>query len=217
MAIVGGSWLSNALRSTTVIYTLEGGLDVLQANTFAIPPSAKIKVEYDTGIAVNGRLLARGTAGNPIVITSMNDDSLCGIGAAGEPICDTSNNATASVPETGDWKWITFTNVSSPDSEISYAVIRYGGLDVGPGCPCRRAVLRLDRVSPIIAHTAFVYNWTGIELLGGAQPTMTCNDFEGNKSPYGIYSDTPAMSVDCLLYTSPSPRDRTRSRMPSSA
>ena len=26
-----------------------------------------------------------------------------------------------------------------------------------------------------------------------------------------------AMSIDCLLYTSPSPRDRTRSRMPSSA
>ena len=27
----------------------------------------------------------------------------------------------------------------------------------------------------------------------------------------------PAMIVGCLLYTSPSPRDRTRSRMPSSA
>ena len=26
-----------------------------------------------------------------------------------------------------------------------------------------------------------------------------------------------AQSIDCLLYTSPSPRDRTRSRMPSSA
>ena len=27
----------------------------------------------------------------------------------------------------------------------------------------------------------------------------------------------PEMLMDCLLYTSPSPRDRTRSRMPSSA
>ncbi len=195
VAIIGGSWLNNALRSTTVIYTLEGGLDVLQANTFAIPPGAKIKVEYDTGITVNGKLLATGTAENPIVITSMNDDSICGMGAAGEPICDTSNNATASVPDTGDWKWITFTSVSSSDSEISFAVIRYGGLDVGLGCPCRRAVLRLDRVGPTIAHTAFVDNWTGIDLLGGAQPTLTCNDFEGNASPFGIYSDTPATAV----------------------
>ena len=36
----------------------------------------------------------------------------------------------------------------------------------------------------------------------------------------GIYSDQYAFARknwDCLLYTSPSPRDRTRSRMPSSA
>ena len=32
-----------------------------------------------------------------------------------------------------------------------------------------------------------------------------------------IYEDTLAMNISCLLYTSPSPRDRTRSRMPSSA
>ena len=33
----------------------------------------------------------------------------------------------------------------------------------------------------------------------------------------GIRTDGPALLVSCLLYTSPSPRDRTRSRMPSSA
>ena len=31
------------------------------------------------------------------------------------------------------------------------------------------------------------------------------------------FSDRPALYEFCLLYTSPSPRDRTRSRMPSSA
>ena len=31
------------------------------------------------------------------------------------------------------------------------------------------------------------------------------------------FGKTITMDVDCLLYTSPSPRDRTRSRMPSSA
>ena len=35
-----------------------------------------------------------------------------------------------------------------------------------------------------------------------------------NGNQYKIYS---AEGVPCLLYTSPSPRDRTRSRMPSSA
>ena len=32
---------------------------------------------------------------------------------------------------------------------------------------------------------------------------------------FGVYIEAPGAS--CLLYTSPSPRDRTRSRMPSSA
>ena len=41
-------------------------------------------------------------------------------------------------------------------------------------------------------------------------------------STAGIYTaldfpDSLRWSIDCLLYTSPSPRDRTRSRMPSSA
>ena len=36
--------------------------------------------------------------------------------------------------------------------------------------------------------------------------------------PHGEYAGLePAAAMACLLYTSPSPRDRTRSRMPSSA
>ena len=36
-------------------------------------------------------------------------------------------------------------------------------------------------------------------------------------SPDSCYTCAPKGNTDCLLYTSPSPRDRTRSRMPSSA
>ena len=35
--------------------------------------------------------------------------------------------------------------------------------------------------------------------------------------PCGTTGESPTLSHPCLLYTSPSPRDRTRSRMPSSA
>ena len=34
---------------------------------------------------------------------------------------------------------------------------------------------------------------------------------------FGLLLASPDWTVSCLLYTSPSPRDRTRSRMPSSA
>ena len=37
------------------------------------------------------------------------------------------------------------------------------------------------------------------------------------ETPFTLASGLPSPTYICLLYTSPSPRDRTRSRMPSSA
>ena len=61
------------------------------------------------------------------------------------------------------------------------------------------------------------YESTGTEL-------MTNGDFSNGSTgwtvtPEGWTHSNGAMNWDytCLLYTSPSPRDRTRSRMPSSA
>ena len=50
---------------------------------------------------------------------------------------------------------------------------------------------------------------TGVTSTGSLQVVGTGN------MPVGII--TNAQGTNCLLYTSPSPRDRTRSRMPSSA
>ena len=49
-------------------------------------------------------------------------------------------------------------------------------------------------------------------LVGGS-----VRDLLLKKSPKDFDVATDATPDDCLLYTSPSPRDRTRSRMPSSA
>ena len=55
-------------------------------------------------------------------------------------------------------------------------------------------------------------------LRDGALPVFTSRDYD---IPGFIGADTLTLAVsysgNCLLYTSPSPRDRTRSRMPSSA
>ena len=53
-------------------------------------------------------------------------------------------------------------------------------------------------------------------LLKNAETrTEIMNTIAGNHSYMTEFMD--AMQNNCLLYTSPSPRDRTRSRMPSSA
>ena len=51
------------------------------------------------------------------------------------------------------------------------------------------------------------YSHIAVEKLYKDAEIKTCSTFE----------DTFKQAYNCLLYTSPSPRDRTRSRMPSSA
>ena len=54
-------------------------------------------------------------------------------------------------------------------------------------------------------------------------PTMTLDEYEDYKLRdeinigYDVEEEFPDEYEDCLLYTSPSPRDMRRSRMPSSA
>ena len=60
------------------------------------------------------------------------------------------------------------------------------------------------------------------EISGASNANITTNNTAGsltyNISSQGQYGlATAASDGTCLLYTSPSPRDRTRSRMPSSA
>ena len=82
----------------------------------------------------------------------------------------------------------------------------------------------LNTISPNIDPSYGFGSWTTNynTLLNGSNSI--------NNSFYGVYTDTITLKLDsimaymsgndticCLLYTSPSPRDRTRSRMPSSA
>ena len=57
------------------------------------------------------------------------------------------------------------------------------------------------------------------EMKGETEPTVVSKEPEIEEAPAAeVKEEAPAAEVkDCLLYTSPSPRDRTRSRMPSSA
>ena len=62
-----------------------------------------------------------------------------------------------------------------------------------------------------------VFRMNGGVGIGTTNPTDKLN-IVGNVEILGILTATTFSGVDtCLLYTSPSPRDRTRSRMPSSA
>ena len=59
-------------------------------------------------------------------------------------------------------------------------------------------------------YTAMSYNWATTQGLDATGTMVQANTFGQNVGMMAI-------DIACLLYTSPSPRDRTRSRMPSSA
>ena len=95
--------------------------------------------------------------------------------------------------------------------------------------PLRIGILGAARIAP--SAIIFPAHATGHQLVAvGARDKARASEFAKQyqiEKAYGSYQeviDDPNVDVvynalhnGCLLYTSPSPRDRTRSRMPSSA
>ena len=95
----------------------------------------------------------------------------------------------------------------------------FGLLTVSPACASGRA----DTVPPFDPERN---GWQSVMVVAGdgSVATVDTRMFEVlykngtvvNKTTLDMFNEN-VMAPTCLLYTSPSPRDRTRSRMPSSA
>ena len=97
------------------------------------------------------------------------------------------------------------------------------------GCTLAEAIENIDIGGPAMLRAAAKnYEYTGVIVDAGDYPGVL-NELQENENRLSIptcfrlaqkaFSHTANYdaNVACLLYTSPSPRDRTRSRMPSSA
>ena len=81
------------------------------------------------------------------------------------------------------------------------------------GVCCARVLLRREDRLAWAFMTVGVLTWTGGDLVW----TVWLHDVASPPSPSVADALYLAMYPACLLYTSPSPRDRQKSRMPSSA
>ncbi|WP_129633798.1 clostripain-related cysteine peptidase [Candidatus Oscillochloris fontis] len=197
-----GDWNDNTLKSSTVIYWLGGDVRVAPYQTFTIIPGVKIKPAATNSFRVSGTLIADGTpatdvsAANPIIFTSERDDTVCGLGASNEQVCDTNN--LVNTPASNNWGFIEFLNDSDDTSSLSYVVVRYGGYgrSYGDASIFNSGAIRLNAAAPTIASVRLQQNYIGIDLLNGAQPDLTtCNDFVGNQL-YAMRNNQPASVVN---------------------
>ena len=101
----------------------------------------------------------------------------------------------------------TTTNESSPSREPRSLRHRY--IEVAPRCYCM-----LSKVPFFETHFEVLSHVLGMERVERIKRNMTDLFLSEDTADAAA---TPSPSETCLLYTSPSPRDRTRSRMPSSA
>ena len=164
-----GGWNTVTLGSSTVVYLLVGDITVNSNQTMTIVPGAKIKATAQARLLVNGKLTADGTVANPIYFTSEKDDTVCGLGASDELVCDTNNAVDG--PTTSDWGYIEFTAGSNDTSSVSRAVLRYGGLGYSTS---PSGVIILTDASPNLAYLSMEHNHrNAVQLWTGGWNTVT--------------------------------------------
>ncbi len=99
-------------------YLGELGVRIASKATLTINAGAIIKLSRDSLISVEGNLIIHGAPDDPVIITSIKDDSVGG---------DTNKDGNATLSARGDWGKIKIKKTGN--AIIDYAIIQYGGAD----------------------------------------------------------------------------------------
>jgi hypothetical protein len=137
-------------NSENGIIVIDGTLTVQSSVTLGIEPGTIVKFSGEnSGIVVSGNLDIDGTSENPVVLTSLRDDSAGG---------DTNGDGTASGPIPGDWIGLHFDSSSSfgqlENVEIRYAYAAIDEYGEGGYVEVRNSTFR-NGMFGIVVHEIF--------------------------------------------------------------
>ncbi|MDO4628945.1 MAG: carboxypeptidase regulatory-like domain-containing protein, partial [Planctomycetia bacterium] len=99
------------------VYHVTGNLTVASGATLTILPGAIVKFDPGTSLIVQGTLNAEGNAAQPIIFTSIKDDSYGG---------DTNEDDGELTPQAGDWNQI---RIAGGNATLNHTKVLYGGSD----------------------------------------------------------------------------------------
>ncbi len=114
--------ISGDVTLDSAIQVYELGLSVNPGATLTLLEGVLVKLSenYSSNLTIFGTLNIQGTESNPVVITSLKDDTYGG---------DTNNDGASTSPAPGDWGEIWLYGTSNLN--FAHAIIRYGGGNLG--------------------------------------------------------------------------------------
>lgn len=118
------------------VLVIKQNVTVGPGDVVAFRPGVIIKIENGRLNCAGGTLTLRGTAAEPVVITSLRDDTVDG---------DTNGDANATAPAPGDWSGINYSATAAP-SAVENATIKFAnvGISVFGSADVRAARVRIE-------------------------------------------------------------------------
>jgi len=179
-----GSITSNTTWQTGKVYVVYGTVTVDSGVVLTIEPGAIVKFNSGASMAVFGSVIADGTSGSEIYLTSIRDDSIGG---------DTNGDGANTVPTIGDWAqiWVAL----GANVDMDYSVVRFGGVwpyytaiyQTGGILSLTNSIieanntgLRIDSGSSTVEGNVFSGNSSGMEVTGLGSLTLNNNSFVNN-------------------------------------